>query len=361
MKPPHPKYRIKQNDTITALTEMFGVSEEIWKRYHNNMCRLDDVILDTLPEHLEEIYLIPELWGNADILNRKLLESKTWEKQVKRKLSSLGWENTLPLWKKPQKIKYGIKKIIEVGAETSTIRYELELNSFNLNAENLVEVNKVSNVYINDMLPDLIADNLAVDVSDFIYPITFKLNKIGQIESISNFDEIKCRWEKGKEKMRAYRVGESLEKYFRLMDKSFAQHNLFLKRLKTDWFYHTFFLGIYKTYTDKFYIDEIIDFPLTQSIDGIKYKTRQEINKYLDNYDLIQVKITGEIIDERSVMDIKYKLNMPSFLDQPSINGTYYAKYFIDSHSKIIDSLITKCSVNLDKYRKITIKISSIT
>lgn len=69
MKKPHPKYKIKPNDTLQSITKLFGVKEGVWKMYHNNMCRLDDIIRDTLPKHLDEIYLLPELWNKEKGLN----------------------------------------------------------------------------------------------------------------------------------------------------------------------------------------------------------------------------------------------------------------------------------------------------
>lgn len=66
MKTLHPKYKIKEGDTIQTITRLFEVEESVWLRYHNNMCRLNHIIRDHIPSELKEIYLLP-IPSNKDL------------------------------------------------------------------------------------------------------------------------------------------------------------------------------------------------------------------------------------------------------------------------------------------------------
>lgn len=358
MKVSHPKYILKSNDTLQKITELFGVEEDVWKRYHNNMCRLDDVIRDTLPKHLEEIYLLPELWGKVNELSNGL---KIKEKYACGKVV-LGYNNTLHQKVNIITIKYGVKIIIQNGEKETSIKYELSINKKGRVDNNfLMEINRLSLVYIDDMYPDLMVDRLAADTFEMVYPLLFLVDKNGCIVDLFNFEEIKDRWSKGKDQLREGRKGEWLEKYLRMTDKCFSRKENFLSKLKNDWFLHSFFLGIYQTYTSNYEIERDVFFPFVQNMTGVQYHTKQRIDKCYDNYNMIQVMIEGKVSDKRSVKDFGYKLNYPCFDDSKLLEGNYYSKYFVDPKTNLIDTMITECTLNLEKPKKITIKASSFT
>lgn len=359
MKKYHPKYKIDQGDTLQSITEIFGVELDKWKRYHNNMCRLDDIIMDALPKHLTEIYLLPELWDKVQELNR----ISHLQKKISNSPSKVifGYDETLFLKPISRIKKYGVKILIQKGEITKSIKYEIDLKWLGVEDDNhIVELSKISAVFIDDVQPDLIMDRLATEIFGKIYPISLSLNRKGQIADIYNFNDIQLRWENVQNEIRKGRKGEWIEKYIKLTGKSFLNKKIFLEKLLTNWHLHSLFLGIHQTYTRKYFIENIISFPMVQGIEPIQYNTKQEVSQYLDNYGMIQVKITGKSIDQRSIKDIEYKLNVPNFPEEEKLRGEYIAKYFIDPTTNIIDASITECSLELNTKKNITIKISSI-
>lgn len=349
MKKQHPKYIVKQTDTIALITELFGVVEDIWKRYHNNMCCLDDVIKDNLPEHLKEIYLLPELWDKELVLNKSIFQIETIKHEEQP--VTLGYQNTLFIKNTLNSGTYGVKIAIQDGSIVKTIKYKIAVKWLGKNDSSfLVEVGYPEDTRINDKLPDIKTDQLAVDVYKILFPIVFVVNKQGCIEDIGNYEEIKFRWENTQGDIRKYRFGELLDKYLNICSKSLSDEVKLLRKLKKNYFLYCYFFGIYQSYREQYFVKKEFEFPVLSQTENIIFSTNCKISEYQDKYGMIQVTINGELKDN-SESEIFQSNNAPE-------EATYYAKYFVDAKTHIIDGMITK--INIDKEKKITIKISNL-
>jgi hypothetical protein len=58
----HPTYKIQKGDTIERISERFGVEASVWRKYHNEICPITDMISSYILPSVKEIYLLPELW-----------------------------------------------------------------------------------------------------------------------------------------------------------------------------------------------------------------------------------------------------------------------------------------------------------
>lgn len=287
MKPRHPKYKIKEGDTIQIITELFGIDKDIWLRYHNNMCRLDDIIRDTLPKQLDEIYLLPELWEKENTLNTR--HSLMRENQEN---TSIVLHNKSVLFFAPMNInnKYGVvlnlekDKILnkEIGQHThlrgnpvildnqnfistpqnldgrygvttyckdNKIQYEITVTykGHTPSDEFIFYINR-KQLYINDNEPDLLLYEMANKMSKAFFPMLIGINNQGQVFSIYNYQEIQERSKEIVKELRQYYVGEYAEKYINNFQINCTNVNTIIKNIRNEIFLKLFFFPIYGNY-----------------------------------------------------------------------------------------------------------------
>ncbi len=357
MNKTHPKYKITPVDTIQSISLKFGVEEDIWKNYHNNMCRLNEVVRDELPPELE-IYLLPELWEKADDLiysTNDIVEPKNNNK------ISWGYQKSFPI-KKNLYIskKHGISIQIHNGNKSTNIKYEISTEWQTLDEKYTARVERISPVYINNLLPDLMITRLSVDVFNIINPFIFELNKNGQIVDIHNFEEIQQRWENNKNELNKKRQGEVFEKYLRLFSHTLSRKSLFLNKISNDWALYTLFFGIYQIYGSQFSLERIIHFPFIQNAKGIQYNVIQQISEFLNNDRMIKITVDGKVTDTRNIKDFEYGQDETVMTDSPKLAGVCNAVYIVNPQTNIPETIRAEYTLDLDEKKTIIIKISSL-
>jgi len=360
MKAPHPKYRIKKTDTIIVITERFGIAEEIWKRYHNNMCRLDDVINDKLPEHLEEIYLLPELWDRAKELN--VIEESFSKASAVSEQISFGYGNTLLMKFCPEAFVYKVALLLTNGSKDNKIEYHVSIKWIEKQEDVfLLEINKLYETYkINKQKPDLVADELAIKVASVLYPLELAVTRKDGIIGINNVEEIQKRWDKTKEEILNYNEGEIVERYIFLNDKVLADEDILLNSLRNDWFLHAYFNNIYQTYTSEYSMDSTIRVPFIFDTEGIEYSVQQTINKDLDRNGHINITIKGEVSDVRSIDDLENKLDYSRYSSESPLKGEYDALYIVEPEFNTIEEIKLNTKLDLEYQKIIDIHIVKI-
>ncbi|NDV70006.1 hypothetical protein [Dysgonomonas sp. 25] len=360
MKAPHPKYRVKKTDTITVITELFGIAEEIWKRYHNNMCRLDDVIKDNLPEYLEEIYLLPELWDRVKELN--VVEESISKVVAISQQVSFGYGNTLLMKFYPETFAYKVTLLLINGPKENKIEYHVSIKWIEKQEDVfLLEINKLYETYkINKQKPDLVADELAIKVASVLYPLELAVTRKDGIIDINNVEEIQKRWDKTKEEILNYNEGEIVEKYISLNEKVLKDEDALLNSLRNDWFLHAYFNDIYQTYTSGYSINNIINVPFILDTEGIEYSVQQTIHKDLDRNGHINIIIKGEVSDTRSIDDLENKLEYNRYPSESPLKGEYDALYIIEPEFNTIEEIKLNTKLDLEYQKIIDIHIVKI-
>ncbi len=359
MKPRHPKYTIKQGDTLQSITRLFGVEQDVWTRYHNNMCRLDHVIRDVLPRHLEDIYLLPELWNRELILNRPAPLAEL-ARPIQR-IAVLGYQNTLYLKTAVSAVKYGVNITIQDDKKLNSIKYEVPVKYLGRQDDDFyVEISSPESIRINDLLPDSKADRLAADVYNLLYPIVFRIDRHGCIIGIDNFEEIKKRWDGSLEEIRRNRFGESLEKYLKLCSYSLKNEEKLLRKLKRSYFFSCYFFGIYQAYGEQYTANNEFVFEISPDLGKVLFQTESKIDKYVDRYDMIKVVIKGKSKNNDGAKDLEAEIEDRIISEDLYMDGTYYAKYFIDSKNHIIDAIAARIRINEKEKKEVMIKISNL-
>lgn len=336
LKPIHPKYIIKQNDTLDIITRKFGIEENIWKQYHNNNCSFSDIIHEDIPIHLEKIFLLPSLWDRELILNRPNFSEE--KEKCDSHFITLAYQNTLYLKNIIQEQAQGVKITIQNHTKIESIKYIIALKWLGKTDDFFeVEVKQPQSLYINNKEADLKVDQLAVNTYKKIFPIIFQINRNGKIIGISNFKEIEQRWKNSIEEIKKYRFGEALDKYLRLCSYSLKDERILLQKLEQNYFIFSYFLGIYQTYEKQCTLIQNIHLPFSQDYDSIPIIANSRIDKQIDRYGMVKVVIDGETSE---------------------YDSKYYAKYFIDSKTHFINAMISR--INIETTKEIIIKITNI-
>lgn len=271
VKRPHPKYNIKEGDTLQKVTDLFGIEESIWKGYHNNMCRLDDIIRDTLPKHLEEIFLLPELWdkelnlSHISTNNEEVNHDTTRKVRVQNTKSGQKQLTNWAIYPRLNKLNhaYWFRYIIEDKKSVTEVKYKVLVRHIRQETEetDLYLINRISDVYINDELPNLCMDELAYETGKVFYTMVVEIDKKAQRVALRNYEQIKNKWINT---IRPYVVlrygGEVGNRYLTQMDKVIGDKNRIEEIFKNDLFIQLYFGTFYHSYSQEFEIDKTVEF-----------------------------------------------------------------------------------------------------
>lgn len=157
-------------------------------------------------------------------------------------LSSWNWRIGLLL-------NYGVR--LSFGKEDNEIELKYTCSLMRLDNDregNLVfALDRTSDVYINEIVPDLIADKLAFEAGKVFYPLHLCVDPSGELCGVANAHAIQQRWPNVKEVLRNYFQGDFFEEYLEKMDKLMLnEHNIFSALRRTDWLLNVFFQPFYQ-------------------------------------------------------------------------------------------------------------------
>ena len=242
MKPRHPKYKIKQDDTLESITQLFGVEKKMWLRYHNSLCRPpEELIREQLPKDLAEIYLLPELWEKEDELNFVAApKAKNSGQPIVLHLDSV-------LFNAPMNFNHRYGVIFQFPKDK--MHFEIDCIYTGRIPDDVYQITiNREQVYINEKEPDSMMYEAADKMAKAVYPLVLHINRERKIEEISNYTEIVERCEKVKEELPKYYAGEYAEKHIGQFEKHYNSPNDLINCIENDLFYQLFFLPIQGLY-----------------------------------------------------------------------------------------------------------------
>jgi hypothetical protein len=153
-------YTIKTGDTLQKVAQELAIAPMELRRYHNIYCEIPDLIEVDFPSHLK-ILLLP--LDKSDITTNSSLETKP------RKVSFVNG-NTLLFLPLGSMKSYEVLYVLEKGEEKDTIHFVTSMKwiAVNLKRVHFFEINKSSNLYIN---------NMGLDSADLQSVPTKRINK----------------------------------------------------------------------------------------------------------------------------------------------------------------------------------------
>ncbi len=353
METKHKIYTIKNGDTLNSVSKYLGINPQEIRVYHNIHCKLDDLIEHDFPKKLTTLLLSPFVEKKEDI--------EDISKTVK-----FGADFKLRFKPTLTKTNYDVRYTIETGGQISTMNYEVsvQLKEQEQKAFHMFEIQRISNIYINNKEANSIKDKLVEKVSSLLYPLQIVVNDNGKWMDVYNFKEIKERWENKKQEIINEFGWELTEKYFALSEKSLQSRQNLRDFLQNDWFLATYFTEIHCKYTPELTFKNSAFFPLLANTKPLEYKVDQKINKLIDDNNLIYIEQKGILIDGRSKADFENNLSFPHYLlmneNVEKVKGDFRSKYYLSPNHNLIESLFFECTIDLNIPKKVQVIICNI-
>lgn len=257
---------------------------------------------------------------------------------------------------------YGCSVFFDDGKSQNEVRYKLDI-SFIGDLENEIRsyrIQRDKNIYVNDKKPDTFVDKLAFEVSQCLYPLDIRTSKNGKLLAILNFEDIILRWNRTKECLQEDYKSKLTTKYIKATETSLQSEVMLLKKISKDWFINLYFNDLYKFYSENFYIDEKVEYPIVGTIKPITYKVRSTIASNEDTKD-IRLDVKGTIDDERSALDIEQKLDAPYYREidenEKSLKGDCDLIYLFEGSTGIIEAIEANFNTKFSTPKKILVKL----
>lgn len=303
----HPKYKIKENDTISSITQLFDVEEAIWLRYHNNACPLGQIIQDNkIPKYLTEIFLLPELWEKESELNRKISNVEN----IQNSKVGFGIDNSIYIKKTPIKRVYRSK--IEYPQSRTRVDYEIYTEGLQRLPQAIVVKFHKKNFFINTLQPDMIMDEVAVKSAEGIYPIFLSIDYLKGVKEILNRKEILEAWQTTQKSIKKEYTGQVIDNYLMRTEDVLQSDKITYELINNDIFFALFTHSIYGAYTDSLRYNSQMRLSTGSYNSALNFKGEQWIEPLYNNVGGVFVYFKGyaEGIDNITKMNTLFELNI---------------------------------------------------
>lgn len=254
-------------------------------------------------------------------------------------------------WPAEQSVNYSVVINFDEEQENNEVKYQLRLTRLKpvVEGQALFQIERISDVFINETLPDFIADRLAYAAGKVFYPLVIAVDHNGGFESIYNHKEILNRWPSVRNKILNDFEGGLVEDYLLKMEQQLSsQDNIQIAFLNNDWFLHTFFRPIYKEYGRNHSIENVYKFPIARDFKIEGYQTIEKLSAETNDFGGIELLHDGKILP----LDDEYI--------EHKAEGNYEGYYLLHPKSKRIVSLFSSVTFKEVVKTSVSVKISII-
>lgn len=339
-------YKVQNGDTSATVAAKFGRTVYQLADFHNKHCSGAGTIgYELIP------YYVPEIIMPGKDFPKPMQERKT--------------EPNIYLRSGQQFKHYGVFITIDEAEESKTLKYTVKVNYLGTQEKDglhvhIYELDRGPALYINEELPEAMADTMASFVASAIYPLTVVVNNMGGLAWIDRFDEVQKRWVGARQKILEAFEGEWAKKYAELNDSIFANKARFQKMMENDWFLAAYFNGLYCQRSGTHRLKRTLGFPWLRAA-PVQYAVEQKIAEYIDEDNLIPLTIEGKINDGRTKENILAGLSVPSSnAITGNLMGSYRASYFLDPLYHTIEYLSIEASLILKTNHAVTIIVANL-
>ncbi|WP_333852029.1 hypothetical protein [Epilithonimonas sp.] len=268
------KLKINGLLNLEALSKEYQIPKEEIIKFHNQHCKIGEILPLYLPKYVPFLYL----------------PKKNYENRNSEFVKSNALQYPIVVSQK----KYGV--IIKYLHSNTQIHFEVDIKRNG----HLVEINKGKN-YINNAEVENIIEKLFEKAEQAIYPLKISVDKKGSFSKIENEKEIKERWEEEYfPKLKEYYVGETAEEILKKMDLTFR--NLKSKQIyfSQSVFYKVFFLPVYQSYSD-YSKSGSVDFYFANIQSNKCFDLKYTLDKKYTRGNKIALRISGNEADDEWV------------------------------------------------------------
>ncbi|WP_284462262.1 hypothetical protein [Chryseobacterium sp.] len=338
-------HTIQKNETLKSIATLYGLDADVLKLFHNNHCQVKDMILIGITGQKE--LFIPRIAVADD------------NKKVK-----FGRGNSIVFQPEHSLEKYGVVINIEAGNHKNELKYETSVRWLKYESNlHFFDIDRTSNLYLNEEEVNEIADMLAYKTSKVLYPLQVSVDKHGKFNNIENLSVFKERWASVKDEVYKEFEGAVVDQYCDKIEKIIEEPETLKLYLKNDYFIRTLFFGIYQSFGQNYQIEGKESFPVVNNPIEPEYKIRIEVDPLKDEYDLVNIAGEGKLNDERTTSDFinNYPFSM-IISDNPMMNneGDFRMQYYLNGETFLPETLYLECSIMLTEEKKISVVVTAI-
>ncbi|MET3036295.1 hypothetical protein ABXT08_09350 [Chryseobacterium sp. NRRL B-14859] len=339
------KHVVQKNETLKSIAALYSLDPDALKLFHNNHCPVKDMILIELTGQ-KEIYIPRTAVTDKDTLVK------------------LGRGNALIFQPEHLFCKYGVVINIESGDSRNELKYETSVRWLRKeNRLHFFEIDRISNLYLNEEEVNEIADTLAYKTSKVLYPLQISVDEQGKFNAVENLSVFKERWPGIKEEVYEEFEGETVDRYCQKIEEIIGQPDAMDFYLKNDYFIRTLFSGIYQSFGLNYQIKRTESFPVMNNPIEPKYEVQLKIDPLKDEYDLVNITGEGKLSEERTIYELINEAPFPMIIkDPPEINeaGSCRMQYYLNGKSQLAESVYFEYSIMLKKEKKISVIIAAV-
>ncbi|MDF2932151.1 MAG: hypothetical protein K0R36_1482 [Chryseobacterium sp.] len=339
------KHIVRKDESLKSIASLYNLSDDALKLFHNNHCEVKDMILIGINGHKE--LFIPRT-AAAD----------------KNKVVKFSHGNRLVFQPDNSFCNYSVIITIENENHKNELKYNTSVRWLKTEHKlHFFEVDRISNLYLNEEEVNEIADMLAYKTSKVLYPLQISVDEHGKFYDVENLSVFKERWVNVKDEIYKEFEGETVDQYCQKIEEIINEPNVINLYLKNDYFVRTLFLGIYRKFDPDYHSEITETFPVVYNTVEPQYKISLEVDPLKDDDNLINIQGEGKLNDERNVFDFINKAPFSTTIeDHPVMNqeGDFRLMNYLNGETFLAESLYLECDIQLEHRKKISVAISSL-
>ncbi|MCT2561532.1 hypothetical protein [Chryseobacterium herbae] len=339
-------HTVQTGESLKSIASLYHLDADALKLFHNNHCDVKDMILI-------------ELTGQ-----KKLFLPRTAVTD-KNKLVPFGRGNSLAFQPDNSFYRYGVSINIESNDHNNELKYETSVRWLKTeNRLHFFEIDRTSNLFLNEEEVNEIADLLAYKTSKVLYPLQISVDEQGKFNTVENLSVFKERWAAVKEEVYKEFEGETVGEYCLKIEKVISEPEVISLYLKNDYFIRTLFFGVYQSFGQDYETEIAESFPVVDNPVEPKYEIKLEIDPLKGESGLVNIEGEGKLNDERSTYDFINKAPFSMIIeDHPEMNheGNFRIVYYLNGQNLLVKSMYLECDIQLEKKKKIAVAIAMLT
>lgn len=250
---------------------------------------------------------------------------------------------------------YGVTVEFEQeGNEKQVVRFEIEVlaQKNNKNKTWFFQFDR-KNVFINMKKPDTIAEKLAHECGQVMYPLLIEVTGDWSKRTIKSRSQAQEKLKNLEEKTKMNYQGEIIDKYFKKAWETLNDTTKFIKAIEQNLFLSFFFAPLYEHYHRITNMTKTeMQVPIIPFCKPVLYDMVQKVLPNYTRFNTITVIQDGEISDTRSETDLLNKFDNPVFTGEAKskrVDGKLQAKYELSMDTRSLHSVTAKGNIILPK------------
>jgi hypothetical protein len=338
-------HTVQKDETLKSIATLYGLDKDVLKHFHNNHCAVKDMILINLNGQKE--LFVPRT-AVAD----------------KNSLVKFGKGNSLSLQPENALRKYSVVITIKKGESKNELKYETSVRWLKTEkGHQFFEIDRTSNLYLNEEEVNEIADLLAYRTSAVLFPLQISTDEHGKFETVENAEVFPKRWTAIKEELYKEFEGETVDEYCEKIEKVISEPEAINLYIKNDYFIRALFFGVYQSFGKEYKTEITANFPVVDNAIEPRYKLTLETDPLKEETGLITIEGSGTLYEERDIDDFIRKSPFSLIIeDNPVMNeeGNFRIISYLKRETSLPESLYLECSIMLQEEKKIAVSVSGI-